>query len=307
MMSPSLDKISGDAYLLEQRGAAPPPPVIPTILIFSDGQVSRSTNGGTTWNLVSHGVAGEPRACAFGSDTFVAVLRNTSKAIYSRDNGATWTSTSTINSRLWVDCAFGAGVFIAVSSSSSTGIRSSDGITWTEFTLPDGGYNGIRFIGTRFYLYGVNLIRYSTDGTNWTQVSALGSISVSSVMFNGSLYIAPGFSGSTWRTSSDGINFSSATAPSTLGFAAGAAIGTRFNVMPFANSFTVYTSTNGTTWTTNSLSLAVFPQQIAVGNNNFYILDANTNNFVYRSTNGTSWTSVAISANAQWVGFAASG
>lgn len=114
-----------------------------------------------------------------------------------------WKATSVGLSADWFDIAFGAGVFIAIANGSSKAARSTDGKTWTLFTIPGGGsYNywyNIIYAGGKFVAVGTDISAYSTDGINWT---AGGSI----IFSNGDSNIGLVYDGTQYITANNANN-----------------------------------------------------------------------------------------------------
>jgi hypothetical protein len=54
----------------------------------------------------------------------------------SSTDGITWTQRTLPVSSLWIKVAYGGGVFTAITGSYDIAASSTDGITWTQRTLP---------------------------------------------------------------------------------------------------------------------------------------------------------------------------
>ena len=99
--------------------------------------VARSSDGGRNWSSVGNVDATGYSEIAFGAGKFVAIKGGSNDINVSADNGNNWDSyTLPGSAETWVDIAYGANMFIAVANTNNIGAVSSDGITWTEITLP---------------------------------------------------------------------------------------------------------------------------------------------------------------------------
>ncbi len=100
--------------------------------------------------------------------------------------------------------AYGNGVFVAVGEASFVA-RSTDGATWTASTAgPYGNLWRVRFVNGQFVVVGSSdKILYSADGTSWTS-STLPAVNFWDVAFGNGVYVLAGYS---TYVSSDGVNW----------------------------------------------------------------------------------------------------
>ena len=114
----------------------------------------------------------------------------------------------------WQSVCYGNGKFVAVASNSNTAAYSTDGINWTQTTLPDSifwyslCYGNGKFVAVA---YNSNTAAYSTDGINWTQSTMPASASWQSVFYGNDKFVAVANDSKTFAYSTDGINWSSTT------------------------------------------------------------------------------------------------
>jgi hypothetical protein len=89
----------------------------------------------------------------YGNGKFVGTTTaGLSKAIYSSNNGLSWTTVS-VPSQPYMGMAYGNGLFVAVGNNSPTpqGIYSVDGITWTTASnLPTGSWTWLVYGDSKF-------------------------------------------------------------------------------------------------------------------------------------------------------------
>jgi hypothetical protein len=149
--------------------------------------INWSTNGTSWTNVALAGGSGEMSAVAYGTigatNYFVTVAgysTGSQVSSYSSNNGATWTSGSTMpSSDFWADVAFGNNRFVAVAggtgSTSTKAAYSINGTTWTAATMPGAAtrWNKIVYGGGAFtaFAYNANRTAYSVDGITWVEGS----------------------------------------------------------------------------------------------------------------------------------------
>jgi hypothetical protein len=116
----------------------------------------------------------------------------------------------TVTSLRWRSVAYGAGVFVAIASGTDTYKYSTDGITWTNGTLPGSSetWIAITFGGTKFVAIvgNSNKTAYSTDGINWTAGTLTQSRDWLGISYVNGKYIVVG-SVSEIQHGTDGINW----------------------------------------------------------------------------------------------------
>ena len=139
---------------------------------------------------------------------------------------------------------------------------------------------------------------YSTDGKNWTEVSAPASAYWKDVVYENGKFVAisstSASSGYHGAVSTDGINWTATTLPSG-GSPAQLAYGNGRFVLVGSNRATAW-STDGVTWTKVSFPSSGYPMGIAYGNGKF-IVPTSSGKYYY-STTGTSWSEgTMITAN----------
>lgn len=149
-----------------------------TWIIFADGQICYSTDGGATFTASTGQNTFriyEDAAYDSVADRWVAAGEFNIK-VYSDDGGATWTETGVLNT--------------------------SDGL------------RGIEFDGTTWVAIGNGgTLNTSTDGVNWNDDGNVGVTSVFySIAYNSGLFVIVGFSGNIF-TSPDGFTWTQQTSP----------------------------------------------------------------------------------------------
>jgi hypothetical protein len=150
------------------------------------------------------------------------------------------------------------------------------GATWTRRTLPVAGklWDAL-WDGTNFVLHasatGATGVQEGTDGVSWTARTAI-SVSLSEIIYNGSIYLAVPFSGTTGATSPDRVTWTTRTlavAVSTPTSGALGAITWNNGAGLFLAQHTTFgqsyqTSPDGATWTART-SLTDYNPALASG------------------------------------------
>ncbi len=149
------------------------------VAVAYDSSKAAYSSDGITWKsaTMSSDSAYWESVC-YGGGKFVAVAYDSDRVAYS-DDGITWKFSTGIAWELWVSVCYGGGKFVATAyGSNKPVIYSSDGITWTEATLPSFTTNfhykrSVCYGGGKFVMlvpYG-DEAAYSEDGATWKSVT----------------------------------------------------------------------------------------------------------------------------------------
>lgn len=219
-----------------------------------------------------------------------------SKVLASADNGSTWSDLS-INDMYFRSVAYGSGRYVGVGGVFSSGNQavnfaksSSDGLNWTNRSLPysvawyDIAYGNGRFCAIGFD--GQSLLRVSvtsTDGITWSGATYSASNFFVSLAYGAGKFVAisnPGLCG----VSIDGLSWSFSSLPVPVVRIVYA--GGMFVAVCSANGPTtdILTSVDGITWTVGTLPVSAQWDRVAYGSNRFvavgYSSDANASRTV---------------------------
>lgn len=119
--------------------------------------------------------------------------------------------------------AFGNGVFVAVPSAvaNTVAASSTDGVTWTSRTIPNGIYYCVIYAAGLFVAIGSAICATSPDGVTWTARTFTLSQAYRVAYGNG-LFVAisSNYAGTTYATSPDGVTWTTRTLPYSGGFGA---------------------------------------------------------------------------------------
>lgn len=166
----------------------------------------------------------------------------------------------------WSKIAYGNGLFVAVKSGTSA--VSSDGNTWTEYTVTDlANATDITFDGTNFIALTNQYILTSPDGENWTTVSQGFGGTEKYITYGNSLYVVTSDAGYVYYTSSltgtwiDAGSSGISTADG-LNFGDG-----KFIIVSYWGEIAY--STNATNWSTQTISQALGWSDIVFDNEKF--------------------------------------
>jgi hypothetical protein len=284
-----------------------------------------ASGGGLTWTTVADSPFGsgsiDINGVAYGGGTFVAV-GSYGKIAHSADGGVTWTESSSdpfqINARI-NDVTYGDGTFVAVATGtgstgtgSGIGYSTDGGETWARAQNADGTYydfsnSSVTYGGAsgseKFVAVGVLGITYSTDGVNWTRVTASTFSSLNSVTYGGGKFVAVGgygkaaysADGVTWTAVGDttyGTDYSGTIYTVAYGGTSGSE---KFVAMGYNN--TAAYSADGVTWAkaTDKLfdALGGAPQGNAVAYGGGKFVAGGSGGMTAYSADGVTWTAVS--------------
>jgi hypothetical protein len=189
-----------------------------TRLLFAVGmQYGGGDNGGWRYvdGLPENGstrlsVFGQsPDSVAYGAGRFVAVA--TSGMVYSSSDAVNWTQRTYLTIDPDGSVIFGVGKFFIAIGTGTNFVQSTDGVSWSSGSFVSSSFatGNSRVISVA----GTTQARYTTDGSNWTQVTL--PVACTRVSYAAGLFWA--FSGSTGTdacTSVDGVAWTLRTMPS---------------------------------------------------------------------------------------------
>ena len=141
----------------------------------SDKRIFTSTDG-STWTArdsdVIYNSFGITNTISFGGGTFVLVCSSGSSGnttlCFTSSDGINWTERTLPASTSWKSSAYGNGVWVAVGSGHAA--RSTDnGATWSSISGRSG--SGVTY-GDGYFVIAGDSPAYSTDGINWTTISS---------------------------------------------------------------------------------------------------------------------------------------
>ena len=189
---------------------------------------------------------------------------------------------------------YGNGRYVGVTQGGY--IYSTDGITWTQSTLPVSEiwasicYGNGKFIAIANASdntpTATDTILYSTDGITWTEGTMPSSQYWMSVCYGNDKFVAIADQTNKFAYSTDGINWTQGTLPSTQNWKSVCYGNDKFVIISFDADVFTY-STDGIAWNEVKVSHDYW-YDICYGNG-YYIAVTCTNKYAY-STNGINWT-----------------
>jgi hypothetical protein len=159
-----------------------------------------------------------------------------------------------------LDTTFVAVSFLA-SQGSTIAATSTDGITWTQRTLPvSAGWYSVTYGNGTFVAVSIATTGYahaatSPDGITWTQRTLPVSASWKSVTYGNGTFVAVAYSSATAATSPDGITWTQRTLPVSAGWRTVTHGNGTFVAVARLNNIAA-SSTDGITWTQRTLPVA---------------------------------------------------
>lgn len=269
----------------------------------ANGYYATSTDG-VTWTLKRDASGGgfysffnvNSKAVGVG-DMGIVVLSGGTREAYQPSFSFTTSSTTNTGSR---PVAYnGSNQYVAITSTGLP-LYSADGQSWTGAPLPTGGtfsasaFN-ISYLNGNYLICGGNTttsIFTSTNGIDWTARTTPTSTGLNAAAFGASTYVAVGNGGNIF-SSADLITWTSRTAGAQT-----------FNDVVFGNSLFVavgaagacYTSPDGATWTSRAAGAAAFSRVIYVAGTINLFVAVGASGAVYTSPDGTTWTSRSAGA-----------
>jgi outer membrane protein OmpA-like peptidoglycan-associated protein len=157
-------------------------------------------------------------------------------------------------------------------------MTSTDGITWTNRSVPTGGiqqWSAVTWGNNKFVAIsgtGFNdRVMTSPDGVTWTYAQAIHNGNWSGIAYGNNLFVATatnpgGMSSDYLMTSSDGITWTPRTASAAVGWTSVVYGGGKFVAVANSGSSRVMTSTDGITWTGHSAADASGWSSVTYGN-----------------------------------------
>jgi len=261
--------------------------------------------GGKTWQTTTLPATQDLYCVRYGGGRFVASPNsNSSKSVFSTDQGATWTAGGTmITGNGAINLAYGNGVWVGVRPGGTLACSSSDGNTWTAQTMPvSAWWRGVAYGAGLFVAVpdgagtsGVATTIYATspDGVTWTQRAFSTAAIWSAISFANGRFVAVsgGFNSdnhAAWST--DGLTWTHVTLPSSQRWQS-LAYGNGIWISTSLTTGTAYASSpDGNTWTARVCTSGLWT--CGFGGDKFVLLGFG-NTGAQWSPDGINWTVVS--------------
>lgn len=195
--------------------------------------------------------------------------------------------------------AYGNGIFVAIASTGGTTITSTDGVNWTQRSMPTANqWSTLTFGGGLFVAIVVSttIAATSPDGINWTlQTLPVSAAWFSSTYGNGT-FLAVGYNSSIAVTSPDGVSWTQQALPTTAQWNGSTYGNGVFVITATGPGTTAATSPTGVTWTAQTMPVAANWYSVSYGNGVFLAV---ASNFISAtSVNGSSWVQRTLPVDA---------
>jgi hypothetical protein len=192
--------------------------------------------------------------------------------------------------------------FVAVANNSNRAVYSTDGISWTESTMPLGNWRSLAYGDGKFVTvpYGTNQAAYSTDGVNWTYSNNMGSShNWNTIAYGDGKFVALTYGTNQGAYSTDGINWDSISPLPSASVWFSITYGNgKFVALSNGPEGSAY-STDGISWTAGAIPSGREWVSVIYGDGKFVALAYNSNEAAY-STDGINWTISTLPLFGYW-------
>ena len=202
----------------------------------------------------------------------------------------------------WKSVTYGDGKYVAVAFNSDKGAYSTNGITWTEMSMPAVGswivtYGNGKYVAVAS---GNTNGAYSTDGINWTEMNMPASRSWNGLTYGNGKFVAVAASSDKGAYSTDGVTWTEMSMPSSRDWASVTYGDGKFVAVVVDSLYGAY-STDGITWAEMSMSASRIWRRVTYGNGKFVAVAYISDKGAY-STDGITWTEMSMPTSRSWIG-----
>ena len=209
------------------------------------------------------------------------------------------------SNRDWISVCYGNGKYVAIVNNSNIMAYSTDGISWTEGTMPSVAYwylvcygNG-KFVAVCGGGNYSNTMAYSTDGISWIKSTMPSSQSWRSVCYGNGKYVAVSNT-NIMAYSSDGISWTEGNMPSSQIWWSVCYGNDKYVAVVWnSNTNIMAYSTDGISWTEGNMPSSQNWESVCYGNDK-YVAVASFSNIMAYSTDGISWTRGFMPSSQEW-------
>jgi hypothetical protein len=195
--------------------------------------------------------------------------------------------------------AYEGSVFSFSAISSNLSAVSTNGIQWTQSSLPLGFWQSVAHGENAVVALGQNVpAAYSTNGLTWTLHSLPVTGNWDFVAYGDGKFVSLNSPSSSGVYSTNGTTWIEFTLPATASWRSGTYGDGKFVAVAIGSDIAAY-STNGVTWTQTTMPASQSWQSVAYGNDGFVAIAQNTSDAAY-STNGITWTQSTLPESTSW-------
>ena len=202
----------------------------------------------------------------------------------------------------WKSVTYGDGKYVAVTFYSDKGAYSTDGVTWTEMSMPavDGWivtYGNGKYVALAS---GSTKGAYSTNGITWTEMTLPASRSWNGLTYGNGKFVAVAASSDKGAYSTDGVTWTEMNMPTSRDWASVTYGDGKFVAVVVDSLYGAY-SADGISWTEMSMPASRIWRRVTYGNGKFVAVGAGSDKGAY-STDGISWTEMSMPTSRSWIG-----
>ena len=273
---------------------------VPTVAIPYTYKV-KQTNASGQFTLVNHYVPSIPESPTSLPVTYKKASGNLPTTGWNTlDEG--WKGNTLPANTDWKSVTYGNGKYVAVEFYSDKGAYSTDGITWTEMSMPAVGswivtYGDDKFVAVSS---GDTNGAYSTNGINWTEMNMPASRSWNGLTYGNGKFVAVAASSDKGAYSTDGVTWTEMSMPASRDWASVTYGDGKFVAVVVDSLYGAY-STDGITWTEMSMPTSGIWRRVTYGNGKFVAVASGNTNGAY-STDGITWTEMSMPTSRSWIG-----
>ena len=279
------------------------------VAVANNSNIMAYSTDGISWTEGNMPSSKRWYSVCYGNDKFVVVTQLTNIMAYILDSEFDLlkfkeSSVSASSIRGLQSICYGNGKFVALAGGAGSAQNimaySTDGISWTQGTLPSSQrwysvcYGNGKYVAVA---RGTTTMAYSTDGISWTQGTMPIEESWYSVCYGNGKYVAIIYGSSTMAYSTNGISWTQGTMPSARSWYSVCYGNDKFVAVAY-NSTTMVYSTDGISWTEGTMPSQQW-YSVCYGNGKYVAIAYNSNIFAY-STDGISWTQGTMSSKQYW-------
>ena len=205
-----------------------------------------------------------------------------------------WKQNTLPASKDWQSVTYGNDKFVAVAFNSSVGAYSTDGITWTEMSMPTSNWYDVTYGNGKFVAVASDSAKgaYSTDGINWTEMSMPASRKWYGITYGNDKFVAVAFNSSVGAYSTDGITWTEMSMPARRGWKSVTYGDGKYVAVVAGNAKGAYSS-DGISWTEMSMPASRDWFSVTYGNGKFVAVSGRSDKGAY-STDGITWTEMSM-------------
>ena len=211
----------------------------------------------------------------------------------------------------YITACYGAGKYVAIIQDSNIMAYSTDGISWTQGTMPsDKNWSHIYYANDKFIVtagnnYSSDTIAYSTDGIDWVASNLPISGYWGIACYGNDKFLIMDWNSDNMVYSTDGITWTQNNMPSNnywqwvcYGNDKFVAVGAGSKTTNFTTNIMAY-STDGINWTQGNMPSSQDWKSVCHGNDKFVAIGEGSNIMAY-STDGISWTQGNMPSRESW-------